>query len=266
LIGGVIVLAVVAAACAGFFIGRSSSQPQTQASSKHVPAHHKRPLTVTPTAPSSSISTATAPQVSASIAIEQSDLPNGFVSSGMTTYSSPASSSLPPSACTPISGKPWVGYTTSSFGSQSENEGVTASIWVMPDAQIAQSSVAAVLVPTFGPGCLEPSFDAYVRRNAVGLGEPASCGALIFSGSTIARVASPVVGWRYSGTVHCQMSADPYSSTSYRDTIFATHGPIVMEIDFTSSSPPVPLEVHLLETMELRAAQYSTGPILGQTP
>lgn len=276
LFGCLLVLVAGAAAAAGFYAGNShrksqptASLPRSHGTTTRAPASTTIPGSASTTEsglPAGTITVASAPGASASIATTLSDLPSGFVNSGTSTYPGPAASALPPQVCTPVSGKPWDGYTTASFGSVGANEGVTATVTVMPTPQMAQDAVDSVLASSFGPDCLQPSFDAYVKRNAVNVGEPADCGSLVFSNSTIERLATPDMGWRYAGNERCQVSSDPYTSTSFRDELLATHGPIVMEVDFTSSSPPLALEEHLVALMELRAGAYGTGLVVSQNP
>jgi hypothetical protein len=85
----------------------------------------------------------------------------------------------------------------------------------------------------------------------------------VFNDSTIYRLTLPDLGWRYVATLHCTDASDNYTSTNYRDTLLATHGAIVMEIDFSSLSLPLALEEHLLAIMEFRAAAYDVGPVVG---
>jgi hypothetical protein len=286
----VIVVLVLAALAGGYEIGHRTSP--TPAAALHRPAasptthHHLKVVpyltttttTTTTTAPSSSfgfgtgsgpspISSDDAPDAAGAIVTTLSDVPSSFIAQGRTVYKPTSSAGVTPGlgtglgTCTPISGQPWLGEADAGFGSVGANQGISATVWVMHTQAMAQQSLDAVLAPSFGPACLQPNEDSYVKRNAYSVGEPNACGGLVFTSSTIERLRAPDEGWFYTSSLHCANTTDSYVSTSDEDIILAMHGPIVMQVAYTSATGALSEAEHLLAIMEFRAAAFSTASV-----
>jgi hypothetical protein len=197
----------------------------------------------------------------ASIVLVRGDLPKGFTETESKAHGPADDPMAIPGGCTPVSGQPWDGSAETIFYSPSKNENVISSVWIMPNAKTARASVREVDAANFGPACLEPTYDSIFKRNLSLTPEPAACGTLEWRYSQIDRYKGRVFLWRYLATFDCSVSSNTSNSYTIEDILFVNHGPIFLQINFTSANPSDSQENHLLALMQNRADRFTTGPV-----